>query len=761
LLKSLAGGDRLVVLVAQRDPEKEHAEFADLHGVGVESRVLNVVPMASDTANLIVFTEGLRRVRLLEPTQATPFLKARIEVLADAVPPPDDREFAALQQEVRDLFAEVVLHSPHLPNELAAAVIHVEDPAALSDFVAARLSSLELATRQWLLETIDVRARMKRLLEELVREAEKLRLQMKIRTDVQEKVAGQQRQFFLREQLKAIQEELGEANPEEQAFKELGEKLAQAGLPEEAKKEAMRELSRLESMSSNSAEYTVARTYLDWMSSLPWNRTTATEIDLPRAAQMLDEDHYDLERVKERILEHLAVLRLQPEKKGPILCFVGPPGTGKTSVGRSIARALGRSFVRLSLGGIHDEAEIRGHRRTYVGALPGQIVRSLRRAGARDPVFMLDEVDKLSRDFHGDPAAALLEVLDPEQNFAFLDHYLDVPFDLSKVLFITTANVLDPVPPALLDRMEVLELPGYTEEEKLEIARRYLVPRQLRENGLASGVQFDDGAIREIIRSYTREAGVRNLEREIGRICRKHARRVASEGPLPLAVTPEVARERLGAPRYHIETELAERTRRPGVAVALAWTAQGGDLLFVEASRLPQGKGEFLVTGQVGEVMQESMLAARSWLRANAHALGLDASTFRKCDLHVHVPAGAVPKDGPSAGVPIVAALYSLLIGRAVRPFLALTGEITLSGLVLPVGGIKEKVLAARRSGVREVVLPAENEANLQEDVPAHLRAGIQFHLVRTLEDVLERAFDSHAAGGAHAHETRAGRQVA
>jgi len=587
-----------------------------------------------------------------------------------------------------------------------------------------------------------VQSRLEVLSEELVKERENLKLQAKIENDVQQKVAGSQRDFFLREQLKAIQKELGDTDANTREVEELRAKIEAAHLPDDVLKEALRELGRLQQIPAAAAEYSVSRTWLDWLVALPWQRATAQDVDLRRAQQILDEDHHDLEKVKSRILEYLAVLQLKRDLKGPILCFVGPPGVGKTSLGRSIARAVGREFVRLSLGGMHDEAEIRGHRRTYVGALPGQVMHGLRRAGTHDPVFMLDEIDKLGRDFHGDPASALLEVLDPEQNFSFRDHYLDVPFDLSHVLFITTANVLDPIPPALLDRMEVLELPGYSEEEKLHIATRFLVPRQIAANGLeADQITFEEAALRRLTSSYTHEAGVRQLERSIGALCRKHARRIAQDGMQPLLVTSEVVRERLGPPLYRLETQVAERCRRPGVAIGLAWTAAGGDILFVEASRMPRDKGEFTITGQIGQVMQESTKAALSWLRANAAAQGIDPSVFRDYDLHLHVPAGAVPKDGPSAGVVMVAALYSLFADKPIKPFLAATGEITLTGQVLPVGGIKEKILAARRSGIREVILPADNEAHVVEDVPEPLREGMRLHYVHTIEEMLALAF--------------------
>jgi ATP-dependent Lon protease len=542
--------------------------------------------------------------------------------------------------------------------------------------------------------------------------------------------------------MKAIQKELGEGDDGQADLEDLRKKLEQSGMPAEAKKECAREMKRLQKMTPASAEYMVARTYLEWMTSLPWNKSAGvSEIDIPKGREILDQDHYDLEKVKERILDYLAVKKLQPGMKGPILCFVGPPGVGKTSLGKSIARALDRKFVRISLGGMHDEAEIRGHRRTYIGALPGQIIQGLRRAETNDPVFMLDEVDKLGRDFRGDPSAALMEVLDPEQNGSFRDHYLDVPFDLSKVLFIATANWMDPIPEPLRDRMEIIELPGYTEVEKVHIAQKYLVPKQTTEHGLKVGEQvtFTDDGLREIIHSYTREAGVRNLEREIATLVRKQARRIAENELGLLTVTPEVVRKTLGVPKYRSEREVEDRVKRPGTSVGLVWTPAGGDIVFIEASRMRGGK-QFTMTGHLGEVMQESMTAALTWVRANAELYGIDPDFFRKQDIHVHVPSGAVPKDGPSAGVAMVTALVSLLSGRPVRPRVAMTGELSLSGVVLPVGGIKEKVLGAKRAGIREVILPAENEPNVKEDLQDHVLEGIEIHYARTVDQALEWA---------------------
>lgn len=749
LIESLADEGKLIAIVTQRDPRVDQPGPNDLHTIGTAAFVHRVVRMPN--RNYFIFVEGAYRIRIVEIVQHEPFLRARIEALEDILPERRDTEFEALERNVQQLFQEVVAQAEHLSDELQSVAANLSDPARLADFVASSLPSLNTATKQELLETPDVRERLRRLSAVLVKEHQILQIRNRIQSQVQDQVSQSQREYFLREQMKAIQKELGEADDTQREVEELRAKIEAAGMPEEVKKEALRELSRLAKMPPAAAEYTVARTYLDWLVSLPWAKASAGEVDVRKAQQILDEDHYDLEKVKQRMLDYLAVLQLKQDMKGPILCFVGPPGVGKTSLGKSIARALGRKFVRISLGGMHDEAEIRGHRRTYIGSLPGQILQGIRRAETHDPVFMLDEVDKIGRDFRGDPAAALLEVLDPEQNHSFRDHYLDVPFDLSKVLFITTANFLDPVPPALRDRMEVLELPGYIEEEKVFIAQRFLVPKQAQAHGLAveKQIRFREDGLREIIRSYTHEAGVRNLERGIATICRKQARRIVEGATEPLEVTPEVVGELLGVPKFRIETELEERTRRPGVAVGVAWTPAGGDILFVEAARMPRDKGEFTVTGQIGEVMQESMKAAMAWVRSNGPRYGLHPDAFKAYDVHIHVPAGAIPKDGPSAGVTMVTALVSLFTDRPVRPYVAMTGEITLSGLVLPVGGIKEKVLAAKRSGIHEVILPKENEPNVREEIPDHLRQGLTFHFVKTIAELLALALEPARASTA------------
>jgi len=741
LLESLQGAEKLLGVVAQLDPRVETPSGTDIHSVGTLAKVHKMVRMPN--GNVVAFLEGLERIRVLDVVGLKPFLRARAERQAD-LEGQIDAELTALQRNVQELFREVVARSPQLSDDLQTEVLNMDQAGRLTDFIASNLPSLSTMVRQELLETFNVRKRLEILINELSKEKEVLELRNKIHEQVQEQVSQSQREFLLREQMKAIQKELGESDDGQAELDELRKKVEESGMSAEAKKECDRELKRLAKMTPASAEYMVSRTYLEWMTSLPWNKTSGTgeeQIDILQAQQILDEDHYDLEKVKERILDYLAVKKLQPGMKGPILCFLGPPGVGKTSLGKSIARAMGRKFVRISLGGMHDEAEIRGHRRTYIGALPGQIIQGMRRAETLDPVFMLDEVDKLGRDFRGDPAAALMEVLDPEQNATFRDHYLDVPFDLSKVLFVATANWIDPIPEPLRDRMEILELPGYTEEEKIEIAKRFLIPRQTKEHGLTLGeqIEFTDESLRDVITHYTREAGVRNLEREIATLVRKQARRIAEGKKDKLVVTPDVIREALGIPKVRLEKEVEERVQTPGVSVGLVWTPVGGDIVFIEASKARGGKA-FTMTGHLGEVMQESMRAALSWVRANSERYGIDPDFFRKQDLHIHVPSGAVPKDGPSAGVAMVTALVSLLTGRPVRPRVAMTGEISLSGIVLPVGGIKEKVLGAKRAGIREVILPSENEPNVQEDLKPEMLEGIQVHYVRTAEQALEIA---------------------
>jgi ATP-dependent Lon protease len=744
LVNSLEGEEKLLGVVAQLDPRIEDPAAADLHKVGTLAKVHKTVKMPN--GNVVIFLEGLQRVNVLELIGLRPFLRARVESQLE-ITGDVDAELEALQRNAQDLFRDVVSHSPQLSDDLQSVAINIDDPGRLADFIAGTLPSLSTLLRQELIETPSVRKRLEMLIRELSKELEVLELRSKIHEQVQEQVGQNQREYLLREQMKAIQKELGESDDSTQEMDELRKKVDEAGMTAEAKKECDRELKRLAKMTPASAEYMVSRTYLEWMTSLPWAKSSGvSEIDIAKGKQILDEDHYDLAKVKERILDYLAVKKLQPGMKGPILCFVGPPGVGKTSLGKSIARSLGRKFVRIALGGMHDEAEIRGHRRTYIGALPGQIIQGLKRAESNDPVMMLDEVDKLGRDFRGDPSSALMEVLDPEQNNAFRDHYLDVPFDLSKVLFIATANWMDPIPEPLRDRMEIIELAGYTGEEKVHIAHKYLIPKQAQEHGLKVGehIAFSDDSLREIIHSFTREAGVRNLEREIATITRKQARKIAEGHTEKMEVTPEIVREYLGVPKYRAEKEVEERVKSPGVAVGLVWTPVGGDIIFIEASRMRGGK-QFTMTGHLGEVMQESMTAALTWTRANAERYGIDPDFFRKQDIHIHVPSGGVPKDGPSAGAAMVTALISLLTGRPVRDRLAMTGEMTLSGVVLPIGGVKEKVLGAKRAGIKEVLLPADNEPNAVADLPSDILGDMKITYVHNLDEVLEHALSKDA----------------
>jgi ATP-dependent Lon protease len=743
LVNSLTGDEKLLGVVAQLDPRVEDPAAADLHKVGTLAKVHKTVKMPN--GNVVVFLEGLQRIRIVDLLGLRPFLRAAIEAAPDIIGE-QDTELEALERNAQDLFRDVVSHSPQLSDDLQNVAMNIDDPSRLSDFIAGTLPSLSTLLRQELIETSNVRKRLEILIRELSKELEVLELRSKINEQVQEQVSQNQREYLLREQMKAIQKELGEIDDAQAEIEELRKKVDEAGMSAEAKKECERELKRLSKMTPASAEYMVSRTYLEWMTSLPWNKSSGSaEIDIPKAHDILDEDHYDLQKVKERILDYLAVKKLQPGMKGPILCFVGPPGVGKTSLGKSIARALGRKFVRIALGGMHDEAEIRGHRRTYIGALPGQIIQGIRRAESNDPVCMLDEVDKLGRDFRGDPSSALMEVLDPEQNSTFRDHYLDVPFDLSKVTFIATANWMDPIPEPLRDRMEIIELPGYTGEEKIHIARKYLIPKQATEHGIKEGEQleFTEAGLQEIIHSYTREAGVRNLEREIATLVRKQARRMAEGKTEKMVVTPEVVREFLGVPKFRTEKEVEERVKKPGVAVGLVWTPVGGDIVFIEASRMRGGK-QFTMTGHLGEVMQESMTAALTWTRANAERYGIDPDFFRKQDIHIHVPSGAVPKDGPSAGAAMVTALVSLLTNRPVKNRLAMTGEMTLSGVVLPIGGVKEKVLGAKRAGITHVLLPADNEPNAVADLPPEILGDLKITYVRTLDEVLEHALEKN-----------------
>jgi ATP-dependent Lon protease len=742
LIQSL-GDEKTIVVVAQRDARMDAPQPSDLHAYGTLATVHKVVKMPNQS--LFVFTEGTERVKLGMFSQIEPFMTASVEPVPEILPEKGS-ESEALQRNVLSEFQQIVTASPTLSDELQTIAMNIEEPGRLVDFIASSLPFLATTDKQELLETPDVTARLERVNKHLAKELEVQQLRNKIQSEVQDQVQQSQRDYYLREQMKAIQKELGDADEGQKDIEELREKIEAAGMPEDTKKEALKELNRLSRMSPMAADYSLTRNYIEWLAVLPWSKSSGSEVDIAKAKQILDEDHYDLKKVKDRILDYLSVRRLKPDMKGPILCFVGPPGVGKTSLGRSIARALDRKFQRISLGGMHDEAEIRGHRRTYIGALPGQIIQNLRRAGTNDPVFMLDEIDKLGRDFRGDPSSALLETLDPEQNNTFRDNYLDQPFDLSKVLFICTANQLDPIPAPLLDRMEIIDLQGYTEEEKTHIAFRYLIPRQIKENGIQpDNVEFPEEAISYIVRHYTREAGVRKLEQLIGTVCRKQARRIAEGNTDKLVVTREVIQEFLGGIKVRVDTEIAERTKRAGVAVGLAWTPAGGDILFIEANRM-KGKGGFKMTGQIGEVMQESMQAALTWVRSNAASLGLAEDFTNDADIHIHVPAGAIPKDGPSAGVTMATVLVSLMTDKPVRPLTAMTGEITLSGNVLPVGGIKEKFLAAKRAGVKDVILPADNRQNVEEDLMPEQIAGVNIHYASRIEDVLAVALPKSAA---------------
>ncbi len=741
LVNEVLRGDRTIAMIASRTPEVESPAPEDLYSVGVLGVVARMIRVPDGTLRVLI--QGGQRVRVESWVGTEPYLVAEVEPAPDVVN--HTPELIALMRNVQQTFTDIVEQVPYLPAELQVMVANVDDPSVLSHLIAGALR-LPTEEKQELLEEVDVAKRLRRLSEILARELEVVALGSKIQSQVQSELDKGQREYFLRQQLKAIQEELGESDEVQAEVNELREQLAAIELPEEVRKQADRELARLERLQPAMAEWGVIRGYLEWIAALPWDKSTEDNLDLAHARDVLNEDHYDIDQVKNRILEFLAVRRLKPDARGSILCFVGPPGVGKTSLGRSIARALGRRFERISVGGVRDEAEIRGHRRTYIGALPGTIIRALRDAGANNPLLMIDEIDKMGADFRGDPSSAMLEVLDPEQNQSFRDHYLDLPFDLSNVIFVTTANTLDTVPGPLRDRMEVIQLAGYTEEEKLQIAKRYLVPRQIERNGLTrSRIAFSDAGLKTIITDYTREAGVRQLEREIGTVCRKVAMQVAEgRATRRLTITEPRVRELLGKRRFF--TEARRRTARPGVATGLAWTPVGGEVLFIEATAMP-GKGTLTITGQLGEVMKESAQAALSYVRSNASDLvpALADDWFATHDIHIHVPAGATPKDGPSAGVAMATALASLLSGRPVRSDVAMTGEITLTGQVLPIGGLKEKALAAQRNGIRRVIAPALNEQDVDE-IPEHLRRDLNFSFVSEIGEVLELALQRRAA---------------
>lgn len=755
LIDDVVSGERMLALFTVEREEADPPDWDDLYRVGTVAVVHKMIKVPDGTLRILV--QGVQRVRLVEPVQNEPYLVAELEDLPEIVP--ESPEVEALTRTVQQQFAQIIGLTPYLPEELQLAAANVDDPTALTHLIASTLR-LKTEERQELLETADVEERLRRIASILGREVEMSELGSKIQSQVASEIDKSQREFFLRQQLKAIQEELGEVDDHQAEVNELLEQLEAKDLPEHVAKAAAREVSRLERLPPAAAEYGVIRTYLDWILSLPWRTVTEDNLDLEHAQQILDEDHFDLEKVKERIIEHLAVSKLKNDLSGQILCFVGPPGVGKTSLGQSVARALGRTFARISVGGVRDESEIRGHRRTYIGAMPGTIVRAIRDAESSNPVFLIDEIDKMGADFRGDPASAMLEVLDPEQHTTFRDHYLDLPYDLSKVLFICTANTLDTIPGPLLDRMDVIQLSGYTHEEKLGIAKRYLVPKQIEAHGLKkSRIAIPDKTLRLVIAEYTREAGVRNLERQIAALCRKAATLVATGTTGKLRVDEERVREWLGARKFSADAR--KRTADPGVATGLAYTAVGGDVLFIEATAYP-GKGKLTITGQLGEVMQESAQAALSWVRSHAGELGLASEWFAANDVHIHVPAGAVPKDGPSAGVTMATTIVSLVRGIPVDDDVGMTGEITLTGQVLPIGGIREKVLAAERAGLTRVILPLENAADL-EDLPPETRAVLEFVLVDHVEEVFEDAFRGKAGkrrpGPATLHQAAASRR--
>jgi ATP-dependent Lon protease len=732
LIDDAMDSDRIIGVITQKRSEIEDPKENDLYSVGVAALILRMIRELDGSQRVIV--QGVSRIKVKEYIQREPYYKASTDTVDEGLA--QGVEIEALMMNLKNLFQRAVELAPYLTAELGTMVTNIRSASILADLIASNLN-ISTPEKQGILETFDVRERLTKVHLFLNKEVQVLELGNKIQSQVKEDMDRTQREYYLREQMKAIKKELGELDEHSSEIKELKEKIKKAKMPPEALAASEKELDRLAKIPPASAEYTVARTYLDWLIELPWSETTEDNLDIDNAQKILDEDHYDLEKVKKRILEYLAVRKLKSDMKGPILCFVGPPGVGKTSLGKSIARTMGRKFVRISLGGVRDEAEIRGHRRTYVGALPGRIIQWIKKAGSNNPVFMLDEVDKIGMDFRGDPSSALLEVLDPEQNFSFSDHYIDVPFDLSKVMFITTANVLDPIPPALRDRMETLELPGYSEDEKMMIAKEFLIPKQINEHGLSSEfIEFQDAALQIIISSYTREAGVRNLEREIAAICRGVAKDVARGIMERVVLVPEKLHRFLGPVKFFLEA--AERTFEPGVATGLAWTPSGGDIIFVEATKMRGEKG-LTLTGQLGDVMKESAQAALAYVRSKSKGLGIEEDFFEKNDIHIHVPAGAIPKDGPSAGITMFIALTSLLTNKPVRSDVAMTGEITLRGLVLPVGGIKEKVLAAMRAGIRTIILPKKNEKDLEE-IPERIRNEMNFKFIQRMDEAIELA---------------------
>ena len=733
LVEEAISKERPVIgILTQRDARTEDPTEADMYSVGCAARILKVIKLAKD--NFSVILQGVSRIKIEEYQQNDPFILAKVQAIPD--PTTSDVELDALVMNLKDIAKRVIKLMPELPKEAGALIDSVTEPGQLADLITSNLD-IQVDEKQDVLETFDLKARMRAVLQFLSRQLEVLKVREKINTQVQEEMGRNQREYVLRQQLKAIKEELGELDESGGDLEEFKEKIAEAKMPADTEKVALKQYERLKVMQPSSAEYTVTRTYLEWLVELPWSIETEDKLDIQEARDILNADHYDLEKVKKRILEYLAVRKLKADKKGPILCLLGPPGVGKTSLGRSIAKAMGRKFVRISLGGVRDEAEIRGHRRTYVGSLPGRIVQGLKKAGTKNPIFMLDELDKLGHDFRGDPASALLEVLDPEQNNSFSDHYLEVPFDLSHVMFLATANQIDPVPPALRDRLEILDLVGYTRDEKRNISRQFLVPKQLEEHGLkVDQVEITDDAVSEVIDSYTREAGVRNLEREVGSVARGVAVKIAEGSMEKFVITAKEIPDYLGPQRF--QSEVAERTSEPGVATGLAWTPVGGDILFIEATKMP-GKGSLVLTGQLGDVMKESAQAALSFVRSKSKWLGIEDNFLEKIDIHVHVPAGGIPKDGPSAGVTMFTALASLLIGKPIRSDVAMTGEISLRGAVLPVGGIKEKVLAAHRAGIKRIIMPERNQKDMV-DVPDQAKKEMEFFFIKKIDELLPLA---------------------
>lgn len=732
LIDDALESDKILGLVAQKDPKVENPGKDDIYRIGTAASIAKMLRFPDDSLRLLV--QGISRIKIKSFTQKDPYMKAKVEMIKEKVQ--KGVKVEALMRNTVSMFQKLIELSPHLPEELEAVVINIEEPGRLADFIIANLN-FEVEDKQKILEALDPVDRLKQLTPILMKEINILEIGAKIRSQVKDEIDEDQRKFYLREQLKAIQKELGQKDERTIEIEELKKKVKEAKMPKEVKKVAMKEIKRMGVIPVQAAEYHVIRTYLDWLVILPWSKETKDNLDIKNVQKVLDEDHYDLTDVKERILEFLAVRKLKKNTKGPILCFIGPPGVGKTSLGKSIARALERKFVRFSLGGVRDEAEIRGHRRTYVAALPGRIIQGIKQAGSNNPVFMLDEIDKIGADFRGDPSAALLEVLDPEQNNSFSDHYLEVPFDLSKVMFITTGNIIDPIPPALKDRMEIIILPGYITQEKLEIAKNFLIPRQIEQNGLSNKlIKFNDKAVLEIINNYTKEAGVRNLERAIGSICRKVARKVAEGYKKRTIINKKSVKEFLGPVKFY--SEIAERTGEVGIATGLAWTRAGGEIIFVEATKMP-GKKSLTLTGQMGDVMQESAEAALSYIRANTERLGIKKEFYDKNDIHIHIPEGAIPKDGPSAGITMSVALSSLLTGKPIKPYVAMTGEITLRGKILPVGGIKQKIMAAKRAGIKEVIVPKKNKSNVEE-IEKNVKKGLKFVYVDKIEDAIKEA---------------------